>query len=243
MSNSIDFSNTDVSNQIISSINNSIKDVDLSIADMKSTDLSSFGQLYKNALAENVMDSGSDSSSFSPLSTFGSLMQGYNSISNYNSGTQSETAGAMQASNNAIDFIEQHEGFSPTAYSGIDSQNQTIGYGHVIQPGENISVLSNSQGTELLKKDLTQFEDSVNQEFAGVNLTQNQFDALVSFSYNTGANIWSKVPQLTSDIKSGASADVLKSDFAACSNCNGEFVQGLYNRRMDEWQMFTGGGN
>jgi lysozyme len=241
MSNSIDFSNTDISNKLLSVLNKSNKNIDLSIADMKSPDASSFGELYQNALAENIVNSSSDTSSLSPLNT---LMGGYNLLGNYNfTGSQSETAGGMQASDNAIEFIAQHEGFLPTAFRGIDYQNQTIGYGHVIQPGENIDVLSEKQGTDLLKKDVKQFEDSVNQEFTGVNLTQNQFDALVSFCYNTGVNIWSKVPQLTSDIKAGASADVLKADFFACSNCNGEFVQGLYNRRMAEWQLFTGGSN
>lgn len=241
MANSIDFSNLPVSNKLPSVLNKSNKLVDLSIADMESTDSSSFGELYQNALAENILNSSSDTCFLPPLST---IIGGFNLLGNFNfTGLQSENAGGMQASDNVIKFIAQHEGFLPTAYRGIDYQNQTIGYGHVIQPGENIDVLSRQQGADLLKKDVKQFEDSVNQEFTGVSLTQNQFDALVSFCYNTGVNIWSKVPQLTSDIKAGASANALKADFAACSNCNGEFVQGLYNRRMDEWQMFTGKSN
>jgi lysozyme len=243
MSNSIQTASADESTQLLSIISKTKKIIDLSIADLKSTNTSSFEELYKNALAENIVSSGSGTSSFSPASLLGSLsspLQGY-TISGETSSVQTGTAGAMQTSGSAVAFIAQHEGFMPTAYRGIDYQNQTIGYGHVIQPGESFDTLTPQQGQQLLKKDLTQFENSVNKEFSGTNLSQNQFDALVSFSYNTGANVWSKVPKLTGDIKSGASADVLKADFSACSNCNGQYVQGLNNRRMDEWQMFTGG--
>lgn len=142
------------------------------------------------------------------------------------------------ASDNAVQFIAEHEGFSSTAYRGADVQNLTIGYGHVIEPGENLPPLTQEQAMELLKSDLKPFVESVNNEFAGVNLTQNQKDALVSFSYNLGANIWSKTPKLVSDIKSGASAETLREDFARCDNCNGSELTGLLNRRLDEWKLF-----
>jgi lysozyme len=245
MASSIELSNINVSNQLLSMIKRTNKNIDLSIADLNSTEPSSFGEMYQNTLSQNVLNSNSnldsDFGTSSSLSSSDSFMQGFNVLGGLQlRGMSNHASSGMQASNNAINFIIQHEGFLPTAYRGIDYQNQTIGYGHVIQPDEQIDTLTQQQGQNLLKTDLTQFEDSVNKEFAGVNLSQNQFDSLVSFSYNTGANIWDKVPQLTSDIKSGASADVLKQDFAACSNCNGEFVQGLYNRRMDEWQLYTG---
>lgn len=253
MANSIELLNNYVSNQLLNMIKTSNKNIDLSIADLQSKDSSafssSFGEMYQNALSQNVLNSNPNTdlnfdTSSSLSSSTDSIMQGFNVLGGLQlRDMPSQDANGMQASSNALDFIAQHEGFLPTAYRGIDYQNQTIGYGHVIQPGENIDNLTEQQGKNLLKTDIKQFEDSVNKEFAGVNLTQNQFDSLVSFSYNTGASIWDKVPKLTNDIKSGASADVLNEDFAACSNCNGEFVQGLHNRRMDEWQLYTGQSN
>lgn len=147
----------------------------------------------------------------------------------------SETGGASE---NAVAFIAEHEGFSAAAYRGADYQNQTIGYGHVIEPGESFQSLTQPQAMDLLKSDLTPYVESVNKEFSDTNLTQNQKDALVSFSYNLGANIWSETPQLVSDIKSGATADTLKEDFLRCDNCNGAELTGLRNRRLDEYNLF-----
>lgn len=155
--------------------------------------------------------------------------------------TQPVAVGNMTASNSLIDFIKVHEGYSSTAYTGADVQNRTIGYGHVIQQGENYTNLTQMQATSLLKNDLSSSVASVNKEFAGTSLTQNQFDSLVSFAYNLGDNIWSSAPTLVSDIKSGASAEKLKSDFTAYDHCNGQELTGLYNRRVDEWKMFTSG--
>lgn len=158
-------------------------------------------------------------------------------------GENSTAAGSMSVSDSMVKFIEQEEGFSATPYRGVDSWNETTGYGHVISQGENLgnAPLSQDGAENLLRSDLKSCEDSVNKEFSGVNLTQNQFDALVSFSYNLGTNIWSKTPKLTADIKAGASPAVLKDDFLNCSYCGGKIVQGLVNRRLDEWQVFTSG--
>lgn len=150
-------------------------------------------------------------------------------------------AGDMQASGSLIGFVAAHEGFSSTPYRGADVQNQTVGYGHVITEGENLSSLTESQAVSLLKDDLKGCVASVNREFAGTDLTQSQFDSLVSFAYNLGENIWGRATKLTSDIKSGADAQTLKDDFTQFDHCNGQELRGLYRRRVDEWEMFTSG--
>ena len=157
------------------------------------------------------------------------------------SGVSDGVAGDRQASAQLVDFVAAHEGYSATAYRGADVQNQTIGYGHVVQTGESTASLSRTQALSLLQNDLKSSVSSVNQEFAGVDLTQSQFDALVSFSYNLGDHIWSRATQLTADIKSGASADTLRSDFVRFNHCNGRELTGLTNRRVDEWDMYANG--
>ena len=152
-----------------------------------------------------------------------------------------QTVGNMRVSDDLLSFIEAHEGYSSTAYRGADYQNQTIGYGHVIESGESISSLTQNQAEKLLESDLSSSVASVNKEFSGTQLTQNQFDALVSFAYNLGNNIWKSAPKLVNDIKSGASAETLKQDFTQFDHCNGVELKGLYNRRLDEWSMFTSG--
>lgn len=157
--------------------------------------------------------------------------------------SSAKTAGGMQVSDSMVKFIENQEGFSSTPYRGVDSWNETTGYGHVISAGETYgsTALTQTQAEQLLKSDLQTSVDSVNKEFKDTKLTQNQFDSLVSFAYNLGPNIWSKTPNLVNDVKLGASADVLKEDFLNCAHSGGKIVQGLVNRRLDEWQVYTSG--
>lgn len=145
-----------------------------------------------------------------------------------------------QASDNLITFLENYEGYSEKPYRGVDSQNLTIGFGHVIQPGENYTDLSREQATQLFINDLSRYIDSVDKEFAGVPLTQNQHDALVSLCYNLGANIWSKI-SLDDDIKNGAPLSVIEADFEKLDHVNGKEVAGLLKRRKAEFQMFAYG--
>lgn len=173
--------------------------------------------------------------------TGGYSTAGIYGLANSSAAARTSADGKMTYSDNLIRFIQNHEGFSATPYRGVDYQNRTVGYGHVVEAGENLEYLSQSDATQLLENDLQPCVDSVNKEFAGVKLTQPQFDCLVSFSFGLGTNIWNKVPKLTSDIKSGASAETLKQDFEHCSYCNGKQVQGLFNRRTDEWKMFVSG--
>lgn len=158
-------------------------------------------------------------------------------------GTSSEPTDTslMSASDDLVEFIKNHEGFSPVAYNGLDYWNDTIGYGHVIKDDENLSNLTTSSAENLLKNDLSTYENSVKSEFSDTKLTQGQYDALVSFSYALGANIWDKVPNLVSDIKSGADDETIKADFEKCSHVDSKVVDGVVKRRDDEFNMFANG--
>lgn len=46
---------------------------------------------------------------------------------------------------------------------------------------------------------------------------------------------------LTNAVKTGASNDILKTDFSNWSSYNNVVLQGLLNRRLDEWEMFVYG--
>lgn len=148
----------------------------------------------------------------------------------------------LPVSNNLLNFIESWEGFSAVGYSGEDSWNVTIGYGHVEAPGENIGPLTQQQAQKLLISDLQNggYVTSVQKTFAGVNLTQYQIDALVSMAYNLGPNIWKSL-NLTKDIKAGASNDVLEKDFERVCNVGGQPSAGLLRRRKAEWIMYSQG--
>lgn len=149
---------------------------------------------------------------------------------------------SLPISNNLIAFIESWEGYSGTAYRGVDYKNQTIGYGHVVQPGENYTFLTKEQAEQLLINDLQTggYISAVQRYFTGYTLTQSQFDALVSLAYNLGTSIFGKI-SLTQDIKNGADTNTLKADFQSLCHSDGEYVEGLFRRRTAEWLMFTQG--
>lgn len=150
---------------------------------------------------------------------------------------QSTTPGV---SDNLVMYIKLKEGFSALPYRGLDSQNETIGYGHMIRPGETFTYLTKPKAHQLLIQDLSMFIGSVRRNFANVPLTQNQFDALVSLCYNLGPNIWPRI-SLTGDIKKDASMSVIEQDFLSLDHVNGVVVLGLYNRRMEEFEIYKNG--
>lgn len=148
----------------------------------------------------------------------------------------------LPVSNNLISFIEDWEGYSATPYRGLDSWNETIGYGHVILSGENYTFLTKDQAQALLITDLqTQgYITSVEHYFGAANLTQSQFDALVDLAYNYGPNIF-KYANLTQGILDHADANTIKSGFDSLANCGGQYAQELENRRNAEWTIFEQG--
>lgn len=139
-----------------------------------------------------------------------------------------------------INFIADYEDYYAVPYRGLDSQNQTIGYGHVITLGESFDSLTKEEAIDLLKKDLQGFVELVNDIVIGLNLKQCQFDSLVSFSYNCGANSL-KYSSLLKSIKSGVDDEIIKDDFLKWIYCNKEKALGLYRRRYDEYEMYSNG--
>jgi GH24 family phage-related lysozyme (muramidase) len=143
-------------------------------------------------------------------------------------------------SQDLISFLEAQEGFSATVY---DVYNPTIGYGHLLEPGESYSTMTQQEAQALLQSDMPRYSTSIDNAFKGITLTQTQHDALSSFAYNLGPNIWSQATKLVSDIKGHATPDQLCKDFVAFDNANSE-PNGkglLYNRRMAEWELFCYG--
>lgn len=89
----------------------------------------------------------------------------------------------MQISQEGIDLIKGFEGCSLTAYSDSNGV-PTIGYGHT--SGVTMGwVISQAQANQFLFDDLEQFETYVS-DYVTIPITQHQFDALVSFTYNLG---------------------------------------------------------
>ncbi len=131
-------------------------------------------------------------------------------------------------------MIESFEGLRLSAYrdsAGIP----TIGYGHTADVHDG-DVITQQEADDFLAVDLHQAESSVYKALWGVALTQNQFDALVSLTYNIGGGAFKKsqvVKRILDRDYSGA-AD----HFLDWNKAGGEVVQGLANRRAAERALF-----
>lgn len=90
----------------------------------------------------------------------------------------------MSISLKGLAHIKGWEGFKANVYLDVAGL-PTIGYGHLIKPHESFTTITEAQASALLAKDITSAESAVNK-YVKVKLTQNQFDALVSFAFNVG---------------------------------------------------------
>jgi lysozyme len=91
----------------------------------------------------------------------------------------------MNISQNGLNFIKKQEGLRLEKYLDAEG-NPTIGYGHTISPNERYNKISLEIAQQLLQSDISRIEYVINTAVK-VELTQSQFDALVSLIYNWGS--------------------------------------------------------
>jgi len=91
----------------------------------------------------------------------------------------------MKTGEKGITLIKHYESFSPVIYL-CPAGKPTIGYGHVVLPREHFDEpITEEFACEILAKDLAEAESDV-EHLITVDLSNNQFDALVSFTFNLG---------------------------------------------------------
>ena len=142
----------------------------------------------------------------------------------------------MRTSDNGRKFIEGWEGLFLHAYddgTGV----WTVGYGHTtaagpprVYPRQRITA---QEADDILSADLHSVENEVNRVISRP-ITQNQFDALVSFDFNTGGLHRSS---LMRDINAGRLSRV-HDDFMMWTHAGGRVLRGLVNRRTAESRLF-----
>lgn len=136
-----------------------------------------------------------------------------------------------------INFIKSFEAFSPIPYI-CPGGSRTIGYGHVLAKGEYYSRITLSDAEELLKHDLAIVETAIIRNI-NVALSQNQFDSLVSFTFNVGAGSLQR-SLLRQKINYGSSIDDISYEFLRWVYANGRKLSGLIKRRMLESRVYCG---
>lgn len=146
-------------------------------------------------------------------------------------------------SEQGINFIKNQEGFTP--YRVWDHSQYSIGYGTAVSAGAYPNGITRAEADVLLLKSLANVEKKLN-DFIFANaipLGQEQYDCLVSFTYNVGTN-WLKGCRLTRLLTSEGFTGI---DFASaigvwCHAGSGSAVNsGLVLRRVREIQLFLHG--
>ena len=139
----------------------------------------------------------------------------------------------MNIGQKGINLIKHFEGCELNAYK-CPAGVWTIGYGHIKGVSEGMSI-TQEQAEQMLLDELKEYENYIN-ELVTVNLSQNQFDALVSWVYNLGpANLQSStfLKVLNSGDYSGVPAQIER-----WNKAGGKVLEGLIRRREAESALF-----
>lgn len=132
--------------------------------------------------------------------------------------------------------LKKREGFSREVYADPPGSGKfSIGYGHQLQPGENMTSINEDVASMYLLDDVARAEDAVNSNVSAT-LSQGAFDALVSFVYNVGVKAFTSgsVPQKlnSGDVHAATNTMLLY------NHVNGFADKALAARRADELSQF-----
>lgn len=151
----------------------------------------------------------------------------------------------LTASPDCIAILKQMEGFSK--YPVLDYGQYTVGYGTRC-PDEDLARyrkngITEKEAEELMLSQLEAMEESLRKFNAGnnLNLTQNQFDALLMFTYNLGTGWLSGTSDLKSGLLAGARGNELIYYMSRWCTADYQVVPGLVKRRLAEADLFLNG--
>jgi len=116
-----------------------------------------------------------------------------------------------------------------------DGNPWTIGWGSTGPDIRKGVIWSQTQCDARFDIDIQRYVDAVAKALGSAATSQNQFDALVSFHYNTGAIVSAGLTRLH---KQGRYAEAAK-EFGKWINNNGKPMQGLVRRRGDEARLYA----
>lgn len=163
-------------------------------------------------------------------------------------------ANIQNAINIATEFDKKWEGFDTDlgngyvqAYWDKEGGLWTIGWGSTFykngNPIKQGDTLSYDDANDLYHWEIQQQESAIRNSVNLNNLNDNQYAALISLAYNWGeGNV--KKSQVLTLINSGASQDDIVSQWKKTGvTAQGNYVQGLANRRIDESMLYAGNYN
>ena len=141
----------------------------------------------------------------------------------------------MITSTNGRALIQSHEGLKLNAYT--DSAGVwTIGYGNTFYPnGKKVlkgDVITKDYANKIFPIVLSKFENGVSK-LVKSNISQNQFDSLVSLAYNIGLGAFAKSSVLKK-VNQNPNDKTIVESFKKWSTAGGKQLKGLLKRRIAE---------
>ena len=146
----------------------------------------------------------------------------------------------MKLGSKGLELIKSFECFYSKPYLdpiGIP----TIGYGATYYPNKKKVTmkdkpLTEKEASDLLKEMMTTYENDV-KRLVKRELNQNQFDALVSFTYNLGSTNLGK-STLLKKVNANPCDKTIKDEFLKWNKAGGKVLNGLTRRRNAEAELY-----
>ncbi len=154
-----------------------------------------------------------------------------------------QAIGGMNLGTPGLEMIKSFEACRLTAYKVLPSEQYwTIGWGHYGPDVYEGMQITQTQADAYLKQDVARFVENVNNfsKANNVNLNQNQFDALVSFTYNVGTK-WMNSSTIRTYLLNGIEKYTdaqITNAFLLWNKAGGQVLPGLTRRRQAEAQLF-----
>ncbi len=151
----------------------------------------------------------------------------------------------LRTTDDGVEFIKAREGFTATAY--WDYQQYSIGYGSYCEKDEYPDGITEKQADHLLRRRLQGFEEKLDAflDKNNISLKANEYDALISFTYNNG-DYWmsEKSPSRLANLLISGKYTV--NEFASAygiwchvtTKSGTEIYDGLIERRLRELKLF-----
>lgn len=138
----------------------------------------------------------------------------------------------MKTSDAGIAMVASFEGCKLTAYYDANGKVWTIGYGHTsgVKAGQRIT---KETAEKYLREDIAWAEQAVNAYNPKYQWNQNEFDALVSFTFNCGVGNLSKLL-----VNGKRSKTMIPERMKLYNKSGGVVLNGLVKRREIESELF-----
>lgn len=151
----------------------------------------------------------------------------------------------MRLDTNGINLIAEFEGLSLVPYYATAEEKAkgivTIGYGNTFYPnGTKVKItdkpITKAQALEYLKYVADSFASKVD-DLVIPNITQNQFNALVSIAYNIGLGAF-KISTLIKKVNANPNDPAINNEFLKWNKQAGKVLNGLTRRRIKESAVY-----